>query len=49
MSSELCLGFVRSQYDYCLYTNINEENIIFLLLYVDDFLIAGTDDQLIAD
>lgn len=37
------LGFKRSQHDYCLYTKNNNGNVMLLLLYVDDVLIAGND------
>lgn len=35
------LGFIRSNYDYCLYLKEN----IYLVLYVDDALIMGTNEQ----
>lgn len=37
------LGFQRSQHDYCLYTKTSNDNVMLLLLYVDDVLIAGDD------
>ena len=36
------LGFMRSKHDYCLYVKKgNSSNILILVLYVDDLLIAG--------
>ena len=35
------LGFVRSSHDYCLYTRIKGQHIMYLILYVDDVLIVG--------
>lgn len=37
----LKLGFVRSKHDYCLYTRIQNENEIYVVIYVDDLLICG--------
>ena len=37
-------GYMRSEYDSCVYFKKNEEGVyIYLLLYVDDILIASTD------
>lgn len=41
------LGFIRSEYDYCLYVKVTKLNKSFILLYVDDLLIAGTDKKTI--
>lgn len=41
------LGFVRSESDYCLYTKLVSDHIMYLLLYVDDMIIAGKDLKLI--
>lgn len=38
-------SFVRSQTDPCLYIKHIKEGKMYLLLYVDDFLIVGNDDQ----
>lgn len=40
--SLLDLGFKRSNYDYCLYTRFNdkENDVLFLVIYVDDMLIV---------
>ncbi|KMQ86201.1 integrase core domain protein, partial [Lasius niger] len=38
-------GFIRSEYDYCLYVRTTKLGKIFILLYVDDLLLAGTDKQ----
>lgn len=36
------LGFERSQSDYCLYSCIKSEYVIYLVIYVDDLLIVGS-------
>ena len=30
------LGFMRSEHDYCLYTLIDRNEIIYLIIFVDD-------------
>lgn len=40
-------GFVRSKCDSCLYTKCTEKDQIYLLLYVDDVLIFGSNDGLV--
>jgi hypothetical protein len=35
------LGFVQSKFDYSLFTKINEQVTMFLLVYVDDIVITG--------
>lgn len=40
-------GFVRSNCDSCLYTKCTDSNQIYLLLYVDDVLIFGSNDALV--
>lgn len=35
-------GFVRSENDYCLYTKFFKDSRLFVLIYVDDLLILGT-------
>lgn len=37
------LGFIRSEYDYCLYYKVIEGSVTYLLLYVDDLLLLGKD------
>ena len=40
------IGFVRSQYDHCVYFRRSARNEnLFLLLYVGDILIAGKDGE----
>ena len=39
------LGFNRSQYDCCIYFKKCNESFIYLLLYVNDILIAAKDIQ----
>lgn len=36
------LGFVRSDFEYCLYIKISNNNKTYLLLYIDDLLLAST-------
>lgn len=35
------LGFVRSYSDYCVYIKMTPKSIVYLLLYVDDLVLAG--------
>lgn len=35
------LGYVRSKHDYCLYIKENKKDVMYIVLYVDDLLIAG--------
>lgn len=37
----LKIGFVRSNHDYCLYVKNHNSSVVYLLLYVDDLLIAS--------
>lgn len=39
------LGFVRSKYDYCLYTRTKDGDVEYLVLYVDDILIGAKDED----
>ena len=41
-STLINLGFKRSAHDYCLYVRFKNSNTMYLLLYVDDVLIAGS-------
>lgn len=36
------LGFLRCDYEYCLYMKINAECKVYLLLYIDDLLLASS-------
>jgi hypothetical protein len=36
-------GFYRNRADPCLYTRVSGENIVFVLVYVDDIIVASTD------
>lgn len=38
-------GFNKSKNDFCLYCKLNSEYKIYLLLFVDDILIIGTNDK----
>ena len=40
-------GFVQSIADPCLYIRVDATNIVYLIIYVDDFLIAAEDIKLI--
>lgn len=40
-------GFVRSNCDSCLYTKCSDNNQTYLLLYVDDVLIFGTNNDIV--
>lgn len=42
-------GFKRSNYDSCIYLKIIKGSTIYLLLYVDDMLIAAKDKEEIAN
>jgi len=42
------LGFVQSHYDYSLFTNRVGKELIVVLVYVDDLLITGSCNDLIA-
>lgn len=35
-------GFVRSNSDYCLYSKFLKDSIVYLMLYVDDIILAGS-------
>lgn len=35
------VGFKRSKYDYCLYVLASEDDIMYLIIFVDDLLICG--------
>lgn len=37
----LSLGFKRSNNDYCLYSKVHNNEIIYLLIYVDDIILSG--------
>lgn len=43
------IGFVRSEYDNCAYTKkVADGSVMFLLIYVDDMLVAATDKAVIS-
>lgn len=44
----LSLGFKRSKSDYCLYSVLCAKNTLYLLLYVDDIILAGPDLNIIS-
>lgn len=39
------IGFIRSKSDYCLYRKTSNELKIFILLYVDDILLTGNNNE----
>lgn len=39
----LTIGFIRSENDYCLYILSDENKRLYLILYVDDIILAGPD------
>lgn len=41
----ISIGFVRSNVDFCLYTLRTENDTVYLLIFVDDLLICGTDQS----
>jgi hypothetical protein len=43
------LGFKQSEYDKCLYVSNQDEKPIYILLYVDGFIIASKDLQEMTD
>lgn len=43
------LNFVRSNYDYCLYVNRVSKDPIYILIFVDDFLICCKDNNKIKE
>ena len=45
----LKLGFIRSNHDYSLYTKFYNNNVLIIVLYVDDLLIAGKNEAAIND
>lgn len=40
-------GFIQSNHDYSLFTLRKAEGMVIILVYVDDLLITGSNDQLI--
>lgn len=45
----LSLAFKQCEVEYCLYTKITENGTIYVLIYVDDLLLAGSDKNQIKD
>lgn len=41
------IGFIRSENDFCLYIIINNNYATYLLIYVDDIIICGPDNDFI--
>ena len=44
-SALIKLGFIRSSHDYCLYTRTKNGHLIYLVLYVDDIILAGISES----
>ncbi|XP_019260910.1 PREDICTED: uncharacterized protein LOC109238880 [Nicotiana attenuata] len=45
----LHMGFQQSHYDYSLFTKKARSDIVIILVYVDDLLISGNNQQLLCD
>eukprot|EP00253_Pinus_taeda_P023270 PITA_23270 len=43
------LGFTRSKTDHCVYFKLIGDHVIYLVLYVDDMLLVGNDNEIIQD
>eukprot|EP00253_Pinus_taeda_P036082 PITA_36082 len=43
------LGFTKSQADHCVYFKLIGDRVIYLVLYVDDMLLVGNDEEIIQD
>ena len=43
------LGFTRRKYDHCVYFKLIGDHVIYLVLYVDDMLLVGNDNEIILD
>lgn len=39
------MSFKRSEYEYCLYIKTNVKSKMYILIYVDDLLVAGTNEK----
>jgi hypothetical protein len=42
-------GFKENEEDYCIYAKFKNEKFIFLILYVDDILLASSDVHLLLE
>ncbi|XP_019231436.1 PREDICTED: uncharacterized protein LOC109212260 [Nicotiana attenuata] len=45
----VCMGFQQSHYDYSLFTKKAGSDIVVILVYVDDLLITGNNQQLLCE
>jgi hypothetical protein len=45
----LGIGFRRSKDDYCLYSKLIGDHLIYLVLYVDDMLLIGNNKEITQD
>jgi hypothetical protein len=45
----LGLGFKSNKVDHCAYSKLVSDCLIYLLLYVDDMLLIGNDNNIIED
>eukprot|EP00253_Pinus_taeda_P007769 PITA_07769 len=43
------LGFTKSKADHCVYFRLIGDRVIYLVVYVDDMLLAGNDKEIIQD
>ena len=42
-------GFIENKFDQCVYMKVNGSKFIFMVLYVDDILLASSDVNLLND
>jgi len=43
------LGFTKIKEDHCVYFKLIGDRVIYLILYVDDMLMVGNDQEIIKD
>ena len=42
-------GFIENKFDQCIYMKVNGSKYIFMVLYIDDILLASSDVNLLND
>ena len=42
-------GFIENKFDQCVYMKVNRSKYIFMVLYIDDILLASSDVNLLND
>ena len=40
-------GFIKNDYDHCVFKKVSGSSVVFLILYVDDILLIGNDVQML--